>query len=105
MGLGNITGAPLTGMLSDRIVVKWQTRRGGVRVPEDRLSLRSGDSCSALHRPVRRNNTFCGGPFRAVLSARPTLTADMMHSHSTEMMAVYVAGRVFHISKKNSVHS
>ena len=30
-------GAPLTGVLSDRIVVKWRKRRGGKWVPEDRL--------------------------------------------------------------------
>ncbi|KAF7362156.1 MFS general substrate transporter [Mycena venus] len=37
MGLGNLIGAPLAGMLSDRIVIKWRKRRGGDWVPEDRL--------------------------------------------------------------------
>ncbi|KAI8974223.1 MFS general substrate transporter [Trametes punicea] len=36
-GLGNIIGAPLAGRLSDRVVVAWRKRRGGVWVPEDRL--------------------------------------------------------------------
>ncbi|CDO71928.1 hypothetical protein BN946_scf184940.g75 [Trametes cinnabarina] len=36
-GLGNIIGAPLAGRLSDRVVVEWRKRRGGVWVPEDRL--------------------------------------------------------------------
>ncbi|KAI0823840.1 MFS general substrate transporter [Trametes gibbosa] len=36
-GLGNIIGAPLAGRLSDRVVVSWRKRRGGVWVPEDRL--------------------------------------------------------------------
>ncbi|KAJ7820742.1 MFS general substrate transporter [Mycena olivaceomarginata] len=37
MGLGNIIGAPLAGMLSDRIVIKWRKRRGGDWIQEDRL--------------------------------------------------------------------
>ncbi|KAI0760807.1 MFS general substrate transporter [Fomes fomentarius] len=37
LGLGNIIGAPLSGHLSDRTVVTWRKRRGGVWVPEDRL--------------------------------------------------------------------
>ncbi|KAL7282885.1 hypothetical protein ACG7TL_002300 [Trametes sanguinea] len=36
-GLGNIIGAPLAGRLSDRVVIQWRKRRGGVWVPEDRL--------------------------------------------------------------------
>lgn len=35
-GIGNFIGAPLAGRISDRIIVKWKTRRG-VWVPEDRL--------------------------------------------------------------------
>lgn len=30
-------GAPLSGILSDRLVIKWRKRRGGKWVPEDRL--------------------------------------------------------------------
>ncbi|KAF7332985.1 MFS general substrate transporter [Mycena venus] len=37
MGLGNIVGALLAGMLSDRIVIKWRKRRGGDWIQEDRL--------------------------------------------------------------------
>ncbi|EIW61021.1 MFS general substrate transporter [Trametes versicolor FP-101664 SS1] len=36
-GLGNIIGAPLAGRLSDKVVVTWRKRRGGVWIPEDRL--------------------------------------------------------------------
>ncbi|KAI0746709.1 MFS general substrate transporter [Daedaleopsis nitida] len=36
-GTGNIIGAPLAGWLSDRAVVSWRKRRGGVWMPEDRL--------------------------------------------------------------------
>ncbi|CAK5262229.1 unnamed protein product [Mycena citricolor] len=37
MGAGNILGAPLAGWMSDRIVIKYREKRGGVWVPEDRL--------------------------------------------------------------------
>ncbi|EIW85701.1 MFS general substrate transporter [Coniophora puteana RWD-64-598 SS2] len=36
-GVGNLTGAPLAGRLSDIVVRKWRKRRGGKWVPEDRL--------------------------------------------------------------------
>lgn len=36
-GLGNLIGAPLAGRMSDRIVVRWRAKRGGVWYPEDRL--------------------------------------------------------------------
>ncbi|OCH87265.1 MFS general substrate transporter [Obba rivulosa] len=36
-GVGNICGAPVSGKISDHIVVKWRKLRGGEWVPEDRL--------------------------------------------------------------------
>ncbi|KAF4614431.1 hypothetical protein D9613_003523 [Agrocybe pediades] len=36
-GLGNITGAAIVGRISDRTVISWRKRRGGVWYPEDRL--------------------------------------------------------------------
>ncbi|KAG5651695.1 hypothetical protein H0H81_007754, partial [Sphagnurus paluster] len=36
-GLGNMIGAPLSGRLSDKIIIQWRARRGGVWCPEDRL--------------------------------------------------------------------
>ncbi|TFY82944.1 hypothetical protein EWM64_g1059 [Hericium alpestre] len=36
-GLGNTIGAPLAGRISDIIVQRWEVKRGGVWVPEDRL--------------------------------------------------------------------
>ena len=33
----SLVGAPLAGRLSDRVVIAWRKRRGGVWVPEDRL--------------------------------------------------------------------
>ncbi|EPS98621.1 hypothetical protein FOMPIDRAFT_1165031 [Fomitopsis schrenkii] len=37
VGVGNIIGAPLSGKLSDAMVVRWRAKRKGVWVPEDRL--------------------------------------------------------------------
>ncbi|PPR07301.1 hypothetical protein CVT26_012420 [Gymnopilus dilepis] len=36
-GLGNITGAALVGRISDRTVISWRKKRGGIWYPEDRL--------------------------------------------------------------------
>jgi hypothetical protein len=35
--LYNAVGAPLAGWLSDRLLIKWKAKRGGVWVAEDRL--------------------------------------------------------------------
>ncbi|TFK35472.1 major facilitator superfamily domain-containing protein [Crucibulum laeve] len=37
IGIGNMIGAPLVGRLSDRVVLKWREKRGGMWYPEDRL--------------------------------------------------------------------
>ncbi|KAF8163980.1 MFS general substrate transporter [Pholiota molesta] len=49
-GLGNILGAPIVGRLSDRAVVQWRQKRGGVWYPEDRL--RAGLLPMAIYAPV-----------------------------------------------------
>ncbi|KAF9481301.1 MFS general substrate transporter [Pholiota conissans] len=49
-GLGNILGAPLVGRISDRTVVRWREKRGGVWYPEDRL--RAGLLPFALYGPI-----------------------------------------------------
>ncbi|KAI0746710.1 major facilitator superfamily domain-containing protein [Daedaleopsis nitida] len=36
-GIGDLLGAPIAGSLSDRSVIAWRKRRGGIWVPEDRL--------------------------------------------------------------------
>ncbi|KAG5651696.1 hypothetical protein H0H81_007755 [Sphagnurus paluster] len=36
-GFGNMVGAPLSGKISDKIIVEWRKRRGGIWFPEDRL--------------------------------------------------------------------
>lgn len=37
LGVGNFVGAPIAGWISDRQIIKWRARRGGVWLPEDRL--------------------------------------------------------------------
>ncbi|KAI0344938.1 MFS general substrate transporter [Trametopsis cervina] len=37
IGIGNCLGAPISGMISDRTVIRLREKRGGVYVPEDRL--------------------------------------------------------------------
>ncbi|KAF8061831.1 major facilitator superfamily domain-containing protein [Lyophyllum atratum] len=36
-GIGSMIGAPLAGRMSDKVVIEWRRRRGGVWYPEDRL--------------------------------------------------------------------
>lgn len=43
-------GAPIVGRISDRAVVKWREKRGGVWYPEDRL--RAGLLPLALYAPI-----------------------------------------------------
>ncbi|KAH8100303.1 MFS general substrate transporter [Cristinia sonorae] len=38
-GLGNLMGSPISGKLSDMVLIRMRRRRGGVWVPEDRLLL------------------------------------------------------------------
>ncbi|KAJ7874836.1 MFS general substrate transporter [Mycena olivaceomarginata] len=112
MGLGNIIGAPLAGMLSDRAVIKWRKRRGGVWVPEDRL--RATLLGAATFVPL--SIVFCGlithfipGPLGLalnlfcfffnglgvdlVLSPSSAYNVDVMHSQSSQMLAASVGLR------------
>ncbi|KAJ7127020.1 major facilitator superfamily domain-containing protein [Mycena epipterygia] len=112
MGLGNIIGAPLAGMLSDRIVIKWRKRRGGVWVPEDRLRATLFGAATFVPLSI----VLCGlithfveGPLGLslnlvcfffnglgvdlVLSPSSAYTVDVMHSRSAEMMAAAVGLR------------
>ncbi|KAF8193907.1 MFS general substrate transporter [Mycena galopus ATCC 62051] len=106
MGLGNIVGAPLAGWFSDRMVIKWKTKRGGVWVPEDRLRgallgaativplsiLASGVITTFI--PGRMGlilNLCCffvnGVGVDLVLSPGSAYAVDVMHSRSAEVMA------------------
>ncbi|KAJ7729532.1 MFS general substrate transporter [Mycena maculata] len=117
MGLGNIIGAPLAGMLSDRVVIKWRKRRGGVWVPEDRL--RGTLFGAATFVPL--SVVLCGlithfveGPLGLflnlvcfffnglgvdlVLSPSTAYSVDVMHSRSAETMAATMSLRSFILS-------
>ncbi|KAJ6558447.1 MFS general substrate transporter [Mycena vulgaris] len=117
MGLGNIIGAPLAGMLSDRMVIKWRKRRGGVWVPEDRLRATLFGAATLVPLSI----VLCGlltqfveGPLGLflnlvcfffnglgvdlVLSPSSAYSVDVMHSRSAEMMAASVGFRSFLLS-------
>ncbi|KAJ7502894.1 MFS general substrate transporter [Mycena galericulata] len=106
MGLGNIIGAPLAGILSDRVVIKWRKQRGGVWVAEDRLRATlfgaatlvplSVVLCGLITHFVEGSlglflNLVCfffnGLGVDLVLSPSSAYTVDVMHSRSAEMMA------------------
>ncbi|KAJ7728010.1 MFS general substrate transporter [Mycena maculata] len=106
LGLGNILGAPLGGWVSDRIVIRGRTKRGGVWVPEDRLHgaqigaallvplsiLASGLATTFV--PGRLGlalNLICffvnGLGVDTVLGPTAAYCVDILHSRSAEVMA------------------
>ncbi|KAJ7097115.1 MFS general substrate transporter [Mycena belliarum] len=106
MGLGNIVGAPLAGWFSDRTVVKWRAKRGGVWVPEDRLRgaqigavllvplamLTSGVATTYIPGPAGLAlNLLCffvnGVGVDLVLSPGSAYSVDVLRVHSAEVMA------------------
>ncbi|KAJ7131864.1 MFS general substrate transporter, partial [Mycena crocata] len=106
MGAGNILGAPLAGWLSDRLVIKWRAKRGGLWVPEDRLRgahlgaaslvplsiLASGIITTFVPgHPGLTLNLGCfflnGVGVDLVLSPVSAYCVDVMHSRSAEVMA------------------
>ncbi|KAJ7034476.1 MFS general substrate transporter [Mycena alexandri] len=117
MGLGNILGAPLAGWFSDRMVIKWRAKRGGVWVAEDRLRgaqlgaativplsiLASGIITTFV--PGRVGlilNLFCflfnGIGVDLVLSPGSAYCVDVMHSRSAEVMAASAGVRAVFLS-------
>ncbi|KAJ6495679.1 MFS general substrate transporter [Mycena vitilis] len=112
MGLGNVLGAPLAGILSDRVVIKWRQRRGGVWVPEDRLRatlfggavlvplsvILCGLITHFIPGPLGLSlNLFCfflnGVGVDLVLSPASAYLVDVMHSQSAQIMAASVGCR------------
>ncbi|KAJ7128988.1 MFS general substrate transporter [Mycena crocata] len=112
IGLGNIIGAPLAGILSDRLLIKWRKRRGGVWVPEDRLRATLFGAATLVPLSV----VVCGllthfvdGPLGLflnlvsfffnglgvdlVLSPSSAYIVDIVHARSAEIMAASVALR------------
>ncbi|TFK35473.1 major facilitator superfamily domain-containing protein [Crucibulum laeve] len=105
-GVGNMIGAPLAGRISDRIVVRWREKRGGVWYPEDRL--RATLSGALIFVPLSvlisgllteyvpgrvglTLNLVClfmnGIGVDIVLSPSAAYNVDVMHARSAESMA------------------
>ncbi|KAI0810795.1 MFS general substrate transporter [Irpex lacteus] len=112
LGLGNCIGAPLSGMLSDRILIAARKKRGGGWVPEDRL--RASLIGAALFVPLSVlfegiilhfvDGTvglvligFCfffnGLGVDFVLSPLSAYNVDILHDRSAEVIAASMAFR------------
>ncbi|PFH53524.1 hypothetical protein AMATHDRAFT_171409 [Amanita thiersii Skay4041] len=105
-GLGNLIGAPLAGRISDKIVVKWRERRGGIWYPEDRLRATLPGALFFVPLSILLSglithfvsgriglilNLVClfanGIGVDIVLSPSVSYTVDVLHSRSAEAMA------------------
>ncbi|KAF9460890.1 MFS general substrate transporter [Collybia nuda] len=105
-GLGDIVGAPLAGRISDKLVVRYRERRGGVWYPEDRLRVTvfaaatfvplSSLFFGLLHKYVGGTvglvlNLIClfmnGVGVQMVLGPTSAYLVDIMHSRSAETIA------------------
>ncbi|PSR79166.1 hypothetical protein PHLCEN_2v7137 [Hermanssonia centrifuga] len=112
VGVGNFIGAPLTGALSDRMVVKWRKKRGNQWVPEDRLRATTLGAavfvplsillCGILTTYVDGTpglilNCLClfmnGLGVDFVLSPSAAYNVDILHDHSAEVTAANMAFR------------
>nr|GAT57797.1 MFS general substrate transporter [Mycena chlorophos] len=112
MGLGNILGAPLAGILADRAVINWRKKRGGLWVPEDRL--RASTFAASVLVPISIVGSglathYIPGPLGLtlnlvlffinglgvdlVLSPCSAYLVDVVHSRSAEIMAGTVGVR------------
>ncbi|KAJ7908793.1 MFS general substrate transporter [Mycena leptocephala] len=106
MGVGNILGAPLAGWLSDRLLIKWKAKRGGVWVAEDRLRAAQIGAMTLVPLSFFASGvitTFVGGRVGLVLnlvcfffngvgvdmvlSPGSAYSVDVIHSRSAEVMA------------------
>ncbi|KAF8061834.1 major facilitator superfamily domain-containing protein [Lyophyllum atratum] len=113
-GIGNMIGAPLAGRISDKVVVKWRKRRGGVWYPEDRLRATLGGAlflvpftvlCSGLLTQFVPGkvglvlNLLClflnGIAIDVVLSPSGAYAVDIFRDRSAEAIAANVSFRGF----------
>ncbi|KII89528.1 hypothetical protein PLICRDRAFT_109834 [Plicaturopsis crispa FD-325 SS-3] len=121
-GLGNITGAPLAGWYSDRVVVKWRKRRGGVWVPEDRLRATLSGALVLVPLSVFSAGLFMtyvpgtlgltltlicfyfnGVGIDMVLSPSSAYGTDILHAHSAEVMAASGGTRAIILASATTV--
>ncbi|KAI0085892.1 MFS general substrate transporter [Irpex rosettiformis] len=117
LGLGNCVGAPLSGMLSDRIIIAARKRRGGVWIPEDRLQAALFGAgvlapCSILFAGLVlhfMHNTaglvlvcicffFNGVGVDFVMSPLAAYNIDILHDRSAEVIAATMSFRSLLIS-------
>ncbi|KAF9447242.1 MFS general substrate transporter [Macrolepiota fuliginosa MF-IS2] len=113
-GLGNMVGAPIAGRISDKIIVHWKQKRGGVWYPEDRLRatllgaltfvplsvLGCGLVTHYIEGPIGLVLNlillfFNGFGVDLVLSPSAAYTVDVLHSRSAEAMACNSGFRSF----------
>ncbi|KAI0085893.1 major facilitator superfamily domain-containing protein [Irpex rosettiformis] len=117
LGLGNCIGAPLSGMLSDRILIAARNKRGGAWVPEDRLRASLIGAalfvpCSILFEGIILHFVdgnvglvlicicffFNGLGVDFVLSPLSAYNVDILHDRSAEVIAASMAFRSMLIS-------
>jgi len=115
-GIGNAIGAPLSGWISDLVIIRWRKKRGGLWYPEDRLRATlfgiflpvavvfsalvcrylSGDTVGLAL------NLFClflaGVAVDIVLTPCGAYVVDILHSRSAESAAVINAFRYLALS-------
>ncbi|KAJ7073033.1 MFS general substrate transporter [Mycena amicta] len=117
LGLGNIVGAPLAGYISDRLVVHYRAKRGGIWVAEDRVRGAQIGAASLVPLSILASgwitenipgrlglvlNLVCffvnGVGVDTVLSPISAYSADIMHHRSAEVMAAGAALRSLFLS-------
>ncbi|KAG1884726.1 major facilitator superfamily domain-containing protein [Suillus subluteus] len=116
-GLGSITGALVSGRLSDIVVRKWREKRRGVWCPEDRLRATWIGGLLMVPLSIGASGlitTYIGGPIGlalnilclyvngvgvdSVLNPISSYNVDVVHSRSAEAAAAYMASRWLIIS-------
>ncbi|KAG1862677.1 major facilitator superfamily domain-containing protein [Suillus subluteus] len=121
-GLGNLTGSPIAGRLSDIVVRRWREKRKGVWFPEDRLRATWIGGLFMVPLSVGASGlitTYVGGPIGLslnllclfmngmgvdfVFNPIASYNVDVMHSRSAEATAASTAIRSLIISAATSL--
>ncbi|KAG1830695.1 hypothetical protein DFJ58DRAFT_267616 [Suillus subalutaceus] len=116
-GLGSITGALISGRLSDIVVRRWREKRRGVWCPEDRLRATWIGGLFMVPLSIGASGlitTYIGGSIGlalnilclyvngvgidSVLNPISSYNVDVVHSRSAEATAAYMASRWLVIS-------
>lgn len=114
-GIGNAIGAPLSGWISDLVIVRWKRKRGGIWYPEDRLRATLFGTFLPLAVVLSAVITkyvpgsvglalnlvclfFTGVAVDIVLTPCGAYVVDILHSRSAESAAVINAFRYLALS-------